>query len=245
MTKIHPVCYFVLLIRATIFYLWMAISILLGVAGILLMSPFPFRARFEVIRIWSKSMAITCRWICGLRYEIKGLENIKNPPFIVFSKHQSAWETIVFSGLFPKNCFITKKELTYIPVFGWAFWLANHIPIDRKQGIRSLKKVTEIGKKRLRDGISIILFPEGTRVPPGENPKFHAGGVALVKGTGSKVLPVAHNAGQFWRRNSFIKVPGKITVIIGEPIETENLSAKEINRVTHEWMTRTMSELEK
>lgn len=244
MTKPNIFQHIFYLIRAFVFYIVMAISILLGVAGILLMTPFPFAARFGVIRVWSKFMAFSCRWICGLRYELIGEANIKNPPFIIFSKHQSAWETIVFSGLFPKNCFITKKELLYIPIFGWAFGLAKHIPIDRSQGIRSLKKVTEIGKKRLDAGISIILFPEGTRVSTGEDPKFHAGGAALVKGTGSKIVPVAHNAGQFWRRNSFIKIPGKITVIVGEPIDTTGMSAKEINRISHEWMVKNMAKIE-
>lgn len=244
MTKINPILRLFYLLRALVFYIVMAISILIGVAGILLMSPFPFPARFFVIQHWSKFMLVSCRWICGLKYEFEGLENIQNPPFIVFSKHESAWETVVFSGIFPMNCFITKKELIYIPVFGWAFGLSNHIPIDRKQGIRSLKKVIEHGKKRLSKGISIILFPEGTRVPPGENPPFHAGGAALVKGTGSKIIPVAHNAGQCWRRNSFIKYPGIIRVKVGKPIDTTGMSAKQINKVAHEWIAHTMQELE-
>lgn len=190
-------------------------------------------------------MLYSAKYICGLDFEIHGLENLKNPPFIILSKHQSAWETIVFSGLFPTNCFVTKRELIFIPIFGWAFGLSKHIPIDRKQGLKSIKKISEIGLKRLQEGISIILFPEGTRVKPCENPEFHKGGALLVKGTGSPIVCVAHNAGHCWSRQSFLKTPGKITVMISEPMETKDLSIKEINSLAHGWISRAMKELEK
>lgn len=233
------------MLRAILFYLWMAITIVIGVALVLLTWPLPFKvARFVVIRTWSKVMLVSCRVICGLRYRIEGLENIKNPPFIIFSKHQSAWETIVFSSIFPANCFITKKELTYIPIFGWGFWAAKHIPIDRKKGLKALKQVNKDGQKRLDDGISIIVFPEGTRVAPGEYPDFHKGGAMLVKATQSPIICVTHNAGRCWRRNSFTKTPGLITVRISEPMPTEGLSVKEINQMAYDWITKNAKEIE-
>ncbi len=234
-----------LALRAVIFYLVMAITILIGVSLVFITWPLPFsRGRFQVIKIWSRFMALTGKYICGLAYEIQGLENLSNPPFIVFSKHQSAWETICFSGIFPPNCFITKKELTYIPIFGWAFGLSKHIPIDRSQGRKAIQKISEQGLKRLKENISIILFPEGTRVPPFENPEFHKGGSLLVKSTGSPIICVAHNAGHFWKRNSFLKTPGKIIVKISPPMQTTGLSIKEINQMAYDWICQAMAEIE-
>lgn len=237
---------FLNIIRAVIFYIWISITIVIGVIGTLLAWPLPFKsARFYVIRAWSKVMLWSSWLICGLRYKFEGLENIKNPPFIIFAKHQSAWETLVLSSIFPVNCFITKKELTYIPIFGWAFWAAMHIPIDRAKGLKALKKVNRYGQSRIKDGISIILFPEGTRVPPYENPPFHKGGAMLVKATKSPIVCVAHNAGHCWRRNSFIKTPGLITLRISEPMSTEGLSVNDINQMAYDWISKNMKELEK
>lgn len=233
------------IVRAVIFYLIMAITILIGVSLVFLTAPLPFSwGRFRVIKTWSRFMAKMGKYLCGLDYEIIGLEHLKHPPFIIFSKHQSAWETITFSGIFPPNCFITKKELTYIPIFGWAFWISKHIPINRKAGKKAIAQICEEGAKRLKQGISIILFPEGTRVAPGQHPEFHKGGAILVKSTGSPIICVAHNAGQFWRRNGFLKTPGKIKVIISPPMETKNLSIKEINDMAYQWITQKMAELE-
>jgi len=233
-------------IRAILFYLILLITVLIGVLLVFITWPLPFRmGRFLVIKIWSKLIVLAAKYICGLDFEIQGLKHLDNPPFIIFSKHQSAWETIAFSGIFPTNCFITKKELIYIPIFGWAFGISKHIPIDRKQGLKSLKDVSEQGKKRLAEGISIILFPEGTRVKPFENPMFHKGGAMLVKNTESPILCVAHNAGHFWKKNAFLKTPGKIKVIISPPMQTKGLSIQQINQMAYDWMVDAMKKIEK
>ena len=234
-----------LALRAVLFYLVMAATILIGVLLVFLTWPLPFsKGRFLIIRTWSRLMAQSAKYICGLDYEIQGLENLAHPPFIIFSKHQSAWETITFSGIFPPNCFITKKELIYIPIFGWAFGISKHIPIDRKKGSAAIKKISELGRQRLQEGISIILFPEGTRVAPLESPEFHKGGAILVKATESPIICVAHNAGHLWRRNSFLKIPGKIKIIISEPMPTTGLSVREINQMAYDWITATMKKIE-
>jgi len=237
---------FFLVLRAIFFYLIMAITILIGVSLVFVTWPLKFsQGRFLVIKTWSKLMLYTAKYVCGLDFEIRGLENLSNPPFIILSKHQSAWETIVFSGIFPPNCFVTKRELIFIPIFGWAFGISKHIPINRKQGREAIRKISEMGSQRLKEGISIILFPEGTRVKPYENPEFHKGGALLVKATGSKIICVAHNAGHCWRRQSFLKTPGKITVIISAPMETAGLSMSEINKLAHDWIELNMKEIEK
>jgi 1-acyl-sn-glycerol-3-phosphate acyltransferase len=232
------------IIRSALWYLLIVVSLIFWFTVLYLAFPFGLNARLAVSRSWSRLAADISRWVCGIRYEMIGLDKLPTLPVIFFSKHQSAWETLVFLGILPKNCFVCKKSLLNIPFFGWGMRLTKHIPIDRKQGMQALKSVIKEGKDRLNLGLSIVIFPEGTRVPPYQNPKFHKSGSALAKATGYPVVPIAHNAGQCWRRNSFLKYPGKITVIVGSPYDTKGKSVDEINDTMYAWIKETMVQLE-
>ena len=192
--------------------------------------------RYRVTSGWAHIMLFLTRAICGVRYRVLGTENIPKKPSIVLSKHQSAWETLAFQQIFPPQVWVLKKELLRIPFFGWGLAMTNPIAINRNLGRNALKQIFRQGKDRLKKGLWIIIFPEGTRIDPGKKGKYGIGGAWLASNTGVPVVPVAHNAGVFWGKNSFIKFPGTITVSIGEPIDPAGMDASELNAKVEEWI---------
>ena len=185
--------------------------------------------RYRVISGWSHIMLFLARFICGVRYCVLGTENIPKKPTIVLSKHQSAWETLAFQKIFPPQVWVLKKELLHIPFFGWGLAMTSPIAINRSQGKAALKQIIRQGRARLQKGLWVIIFPEGTRIDPGKKGRYGIGGAWLSTSTGVSVVPVAHNAGVLWGKNSFIKFPGTITVSIGEPIDPAGMEANELN----------------
>ena len=182
--------------------------------------------------------------VCGLRYEVVGLKNIPEQNCIIASKHQSAWETIAFRRLLPpRQSWVLKKELLRIPIFGWALAAANPIAIDRSAGKAAAKQIIKRGTELLHRGCYVVIFPEGTRVAPGERKRYGIGAALLAEHSGYPVLPIAHNAGVFWRRRGILKRPGVIQVVIGVPIETRGLKAAEINRRIEDWIESQVAEL--
>lgn len=225
-------------LRSLILYVVIAVTLCIGVPFVFLTSLFGFKGPFAIIRFWTRLVRHAARWICGIRYKIEGLENVPNEPIMVFSRHESAWETLCFSDIFPMNCFVVKKQLLHIPVFGWAFKVAKHIPIDRDKNVQAMKQVIKDGRSRIKEGISIVVFPEGTRMPPGKFRTFHKGGAGLARFVKVPVIPVVHNAGTCWKRNGFIKYPGLITVKIGKPIDVKKMDVDEINDAIFKWMEK-------
>lgn len=181
-------------------------------------------------------MLFLLRNVCGIRYQIIGAENIPKTPSIVLSKHQSAWETLAFQKIFPPQVWVLKKELLRIPFFGWGLAMTSPIAIDRSAKKKALEQIVEQGKDRLKQGFWIVIFPEGTRIPPGQRGKYRIGGAWLATHTNTLVVPVAHNAGELWGRNSFIKYPGTITVSIGEPIDPTGMEPGELNAQVEAWI---------
>lgn len=181
-------------------------------------------------------MLFLLRVICGIKYRILGAEHIPKTPSIVLSKHQSAWETLAFQKIFPPQVWVLKKELLRIPFFGWGLAMTSPIAIDRSSGKAALEQVVEQGMDRLKQGFWVVIFPEGTRIAPGKKGKYRIGGAWLATHTNVQVVPVAHNAGEFWGRNSFIKRPGTITVSIGAPIDPTGMEAGELNAKVEAWI---------
>lgn len=196
--------------------------------------------RYRVTSSWTLIMLFLLRNVCGIRYRIIGAENIPETPSIVLSKHQSAWETLAFQKIFPPQVWVLKKELLRIPFFGWGLAMTSPIAIDRKSGKKALEQIVEQGKDRLQQGFWIVVFPEGTRIPPGQRGKYRIGGAWLAAHTNVPVVPVAHNAGEFWGRNSFVKSPGTITVSIGKPIDPTGMEASELNAQVEAWIEAEM-----
>ena len=204
---------------------------------VILIAPFTSSiARSRVASYWAHCSLFWLKLTCNLGFEVRGRENIPNHPSIILCKHQSAWETIALQVIFPPQIWVLKRELLYIPIIGWAWMAMDTIPIDRSAGREALKKLVTHGKDRLTKGLWVVIFPEGTRIAPGARSKYHIGGAWLATHTQTTVVPVAHNAGLFWRKNAFLKTPGRITLSIGKPIETTGLKADALNQQVENWI---------
>jgi 1-acyl-sn-glycerol-3-phosphate acyltransferase len=172
----------------------------------------------------------------GIDWRIEGREHLPTTPAVILSKHQSAWETMAFQMIFPPQVHVLKRELLWIPFFGWGLALMSPIAIDRGRGVAALRSIARRGRERLRQGFWVVVFPEGTRVAPGERREYQIGGAWLAAESGAPVVPVAHNAGLFWPRNAFLKRPGTVTVRIGPIIEAANRDPKTINNLAETWI---------
>lgn len=171
------------------------------------------------LKVWSGFMLGALKVVVGLRWELKGLENLPDRPVIFASKHQSAWETGIFYHVANDPSYILKKELLAIPFFGWYLARGGAIAIDRKAGASALKMMIQGAQERIARGQNVVIFPEGTRSAPGESGTYHPGVAAIYKGVDAPVVPVALNSGLFWQRRSFLKRPGCITIEFLPPIE--------------------------
>ncbi|MDR0716583.1 MAG: 1-acyl-sn-glycerol-3-phosphate acyltransferase [Azoarcus sp.] len=212
----------------------------LGIVGFFLRAKPLTRHRW--VTGWVPAMMWAVRHVLGIRYRVLGRENIPSGPAVILSKHQSAWETIGLQQIFPPLCFVLKRELLWIPFLGWGLASIPKIAIDRR-GKEAMSQVIEQGRERLKEGLWVALFPEGTRVSPGVRGRYKPGGAILAKRAGVPVVPVAHNAGELWRRNAFLKHPGEIIVSIGPAIEVKGIKAEEINRRARDWIENEMSRL--
>jgi 1-acyl-sn-glycerol-3-phosphate acyltransferase len=209
----------------------------------MLLAPFPFKVRYAWITRWAWFNIHWLKLTCGINYVIEGQENIPKDACIVFSKHQSTWETLVFQIILPPQVWVLKRELLWVPIFGWGLALCRPIAIDRGAGRKAVKQIIEQGTERLKSGLWVIVYPEGTRITPGEKKKYGVGGAVLASHSEFPVLPVAHNAGQFWRKKQFIKKSGTIRLVFGPLIETKGKSASDINAEAEAWMEKTADEI--
>lgn len=209
-----------------------------------LTAPLPRLVRYRLITGWSRLMVWLLGVICGLHYRVEGRENLPAAPYVILSKHQSAWETLAFAAIFPPVSFVLKKELLRIPFFGWGLALTSPIAIDRSAGREALKQLLAQGAARVEQGFCVVVFPEGTRVKPGETGKYNIGGAWLASHTRLPVVPVAHNAGRFWGKNGFLKRPGIITVSIGQPIASNTLKPGELNQQVESWIEAEMGRID-
>ena len=231
-------------LRSLIFNLLMWTMVVPYALLALLLIPMSAPKRSHIVAGWARFVV---RWLalaCGLKYRVIGAENIPAHPCVILAKHQSAWETIAFQAIFPPQIWVLKRSLLLIPFFGWALWALKSIAIDRSAGREALKQLVSQGKDRLAIGLSVVVFPEGTRVSPGHKGKYHIGGAWLATHTGATVLPVAHNAGEYWRKNSLLKYPGTITVSIGKPIEAAGMKADVLNHQVEAWIEAEMARLD-
>lgn len=199
---------------------------------------FPFHpiTRYRLISGWALIMMWLLRVLCGIRMEVKGAENIPAEPRILLCKHQSAWETIALQKVFPPQVWVLKRELLWLPFFGWGLAMTSPIAIKRSDGKGAMRQLLKQGKERMEMGFCVVIFPEGTRIPYGKKGKYKMGGALLSASTGVPVVPIAHNAGKLWGRNSFMKHPGVITMSIGREIDPAGLKAEEINQRAEEWI---------
>lgn len=203
----------------------------------------PARHRSYLYSLWCRLIVLWLRITCGVRYDVQGTENIPEGPVVIVSNHQSTWETIFLYQLFDPVCPILKKELLDIPFWGWALRLQNPIAIDRSKPREAGKSLLTQGAARIKAGLSVLVFPEGTRAPAGRIRKYSRGGVQLAAATATDVIPVLHNAGNHWPAGSLLKTPGTIQVLIGAPIEAKGKTSRELAAECDAWVEANRAKL--
>jgi 1-acyl-sn-glycerol-3-phosphate acyltransferase len=234
----------ILFLRTLVFYLGLAAIVLILTPGLVVALFLPQLSRNRFFTIWGRSIIWLQKVICGLSFEVIGRENIPQGNGIILCKHQSAWETFTLQLVFPPQTWVLKKILLWIPFFGWGLALAGSIAIDRAKGTQALKQVIEKGTDRLKKGLWVVIFPEGTRILPGQSGKYNPGGAMLAVRSGYPVVPVAHNAGSYWPRSGWPIQPGVITMVIGPVIDPAGMKPGEINERVAAWIEEQMKEME-
>jgi 1-acyl-sn-glycerol-3-phosphate acyltransferase len=223
-------------LRALVYYLLLVITVIPYWVLVMCVAPLPRIARWKIIAGWPRLAAWLAIYVLDIRYEVRGRENIPAEPVVILSKHSSAWETLAYSGIFPPHVYVMKRELMWLPFLGWGLALFSPIFINRADRKNALRRAVEIGKQRLAQGFCIMVYPEGTRIAVGKRIRYKLGGARIAVQTGVRVLPVAHNAGLRWPRNTFLKRPGKVTVVIGRPIDSAGHTAEELMRKVEDWI---------
>ena len=224
-----------LFLRSLLYFIGSIISlIVITLCGLfLVILPYSYRQRF--LSNW----AIFCIWwlkiSLNITTDVKGSENVNSSPSVIISNHQSTWETLAFQTIFPAHTWVLKQELLWLPVFGWSLALLKPIVINRGDKLNAIKKVIKQGSERLSQGISVVVFPEGTRQTYKHLGDYQNGAAAIAKKSGHDIIPVYHNAGKFWPKGSFIKKPGVITVVIGKPISSSFLTSSELTKEVRNW----------
>ena len=216
------------LLRSLLFNVYMVLSACVFGAFMSLCFWSPHSFQFAIARCWARCLLWVLARLCGLKFTVEGRERIPAGAHIVMSNHTSAWETIAQFVIFPPHVWVLKRELLWIPFVGWGLKLLRPIAINRGQGHRAVNQVVEQGQARLRDGLWVIVFPEGTRVVAGETKKFGFSGALLATATGKLLVPLSHNAGRFWPRRGIVKKPGTVHVVIGEPIASVGKNPRQL-----------------
>ena len=222
-------------------YLFLSVPIYGTVA--LLSALLPRTVPYAVARSWVRSNLSLLRRLCRLDYVVEGREHLPSGSAIVLMKHSSTWETLAQLEIFPRQTWVMKRELMWIPVFGWVLHLLKPIAIDRRGGGAAVQQVLVQGRARLDEGRWVIFCPEGPRVPAGETKRYGLGGALLAADTGRPVIPVAHNAGVLWPRRGWLKRRGTVRVVIGPPIPTAGVDPRVINERVQTWIEGKVAEI--
>ena len=205
--------------------------------------PLPRNDPYRWAVAWVDTVFFLLRKLCRLSYSVAGLEHFTGAGSVILMKHSSTWETLAQIKIFPRQTWVLKHELLWIPIFGWALRFFRPIAIDRKGGAAAVQEVLEQGRSRLAEGLCVVIFPEGTRMPVGQTRRYGLSGALLAAAAGKPVVPVAHNAGYFWPRRGWLKRPGVVRVVVGEPIPTAGRDARQINDDVQRWIEAQVARL--
>jgi 1-acyl-sn-glycerol-3-phosphate acyltransferase len=205
--------------------------------------PLSIEQRYVIPRYWGLFECWLAKVVCGMNYVVEGRENLPSQPFISLWKHSTAWETMAQMFIVPTAAWLLKREVLWIPIVGWAVSTYKPIAINRSAGHSAVNQVVNQGRERLAAGMGVIVYPEGTRVAPGQSRKYGVSGALLAVETGTPVVPIAHNSGYLWPRRSLLKKAGTIYVVIGKPIDPTGLDAREVNRRAQDWIEATIAEI--
>ncbi|SFC31058.1 1-acyl-sn-glycerol-3-phosphate acyltransferase [Marinospirillum celere] len=231
-------------IGSLIFYIGYFFALgFIGAPLALIAWPLPMRWRFQLLNLHSRFIIFWLGITCGIRYRFEGLDNLPDQPFVLVANHQSEWETLFLQTLKPPTCTVLKKELLKLPIFGWGLRLLKPIPLDRTQPAKMIRIVLKVGAERIQEGISVLIFPEGTRVAPGSYKAFSKSAAMIACRSGTPLIPVAHNAGEHWHSKSWIKYSGELSVRVGKPLTTEGRRADEVTQEAQAWIETQLAEI--
>lgn len=234
-----------ILLRSLVYNIFMVLTAGLLSIPVALGAPFPAGKHFGhwIARQWVRWQFFMLKHVCRLDYRVEGMENIPAQNAITYWKHQSTWETMAQLLIFPAQSWVLKRELLWLPLVGQAIFALEPIAINRKSGHAAVKQVLELGVQRLNAGLWVAIFPEGTRLPPGTTRRYGLSGALLADKTGKPIVPVAHNAGDFWKRKAFLKYPGIVQVRIGKPVYANGRKPEEVNAEIQEWIEAQMTKI--
>jgi 1-acyl-sn-glycerol-3-phosphate acyltransferase len=229
-----------LLYTTLLFLVTLVFGVIVLVSALL---PLTIEQRYVIPRTWGRFLTWLAGAVCGLKYVVEGQQNLPEQPFISLWKHSSAWETMAQMFVVPPAAWLLKREVIWIPIVGWAVSTFKPIAINRRAGHSAVNQVVQQGRERLAAGLGVVVYPEGTRVTPGQTRKYGVSGALLACETGTPVVPIAHNSGYFWRRRSLLKKAGTIRVVIGPPIDPTGLTPREVNERAQQWIEAKVAEI--
>ena len=230
-------------IRSLLFQFYFYVSVVVAAAAVVVCAALPYRFRFAIARCWGVSMLWAGRELCGLEYVLEGRENIPASACVFMIKHTTVFEIYAQLALLPAQSWVLKRELLWIPLFGWGLASMKPIAINRQAGRSAITQVREQGKARLADGVCLSIFPEGTRVRLGETKRYGVGGAAVALDAGVLLVPIAHNAGDFWPRRGLLKRPGLIRFCVGPPIDPAGRTPRATSLLVQAWIESKMAEV--
>jgi 1-acyl-sn-glycerol-3-phosphate acyltransferase len=235
MQYIRSVVYLLLFVATTVVF-----GVIVLVSALL---PLSIHQRYGIPRAWGRFLTWLAGVVCGLKYTVEGQENLPQEPFVSLWKHSSTWDTFAQMFVVPPATWLLKREVVWIPIVGWAVATYRPIAINRRAGHSAVNQVVSQGRERLKAGLGVVVYPEGTRVAPGQTRKYGISGALLATETGAPIVPIAHNSGYFWPRHSILKKPGVIRVVIGPAIETTGLTPREVNDRAQQWIESKVAEI--
>jgi 1-acyl-sn-glycerol-3-phosphate acyltransferase len=203
----------------------------------------PYRMRYATTSHYAVAVLWILKATCGLNYTVEGLDKIPPGNYVTMWKHSSSWETIAMMALLPPSAWVLKRELMWVPLLGWGLAALRPIAINRSGGATAINQVVEQGRVRLDNGLWVVVFPEGTRMAVGETRRYGTSGALLAIEAKKKIVPVAHNAGDFWPRRGLLKKPGTIRVVFGQPIEPTDGDPRATNETVQAWIEAKVAEL--
>jgi len=231
-------------LRSAVYLLLLTVTVIPWALIVLAAYVTPVRTRYWLCTRWTLFAIVAARKVCGITWRVEGWDNLPGGPAILLPKHQSTWETFWLPSFIPRRLtFVYKRELHLVPFFGWAMASLHMINIDRSRGQDAFEQVVAQGTEHLRDGWWIVIFPEGTRTPPGSTRRYKTGGPRLAVRTGTQVVPIAVNSGEVWPRRAFLKTPGEVTISIGPPISPDGRTAEQVGALVESWIETEMRRL--
>jgi len=230
-------------LRSILFTVFLFVSVIPASIFIVLLRPFGANASRAVVMRWVIIVTAACRILCRLDFSVEGKQNIPATNCVVFLKHSSAYETITQWLLIPRQTWVLKRELMWVPFLGWALACLHPIAINRNAGRAAVEQVIKQGRSRLAEGLWVMIFPEGTRMRPGETRRYGVSGTLLAQRVGTLILPIAHNAGDYWPRRGWRKRPGTVRFAIGPPVDPAGRDPREVNAQIQAWIEQKVAEL--